>query len=150
MRRISRIFLALAVVLASAAGAQTLDLQQALSGKDFPHTLKLKELTADWRHVSITTSEKSTESGDAMKQLMQLGTLGQAGKEGGGKDAAGAMAAMSMLGGLFGGGGGSAPSYYTMGKTTSIAGEPFLVVYKLEAKGLNFMDLVAQSAKEGG
>jgi hypothetical protein len=142
--------LALAAVLASApAGAQTADLQQVLSGKEFAHSLKLKDLTAEWRHVSIATSDKSADGGDAMKQLMQLGMMGQQAK-GGANDAAGGMAAMSMLGGLFGGGNDSAPSYYTLGKTASIAGETFLVAYKLQSKTPNFMELIAQSAKDGG
>jgi hypothetical protein len=145
------LFAAVALCLSTATVAQTADLQNILSGKETPHSLKLKDLTAEWRHVAISSSDKGSGGGDAMKNLMQLGMMSQMGKPGGGNDAAGAMAAMSMLGGLFGGGGQeSAPSYYTLGKTTSIAGESFLIAYRLEVKAPNLMELAAQSQKDGG
>lgn len=117
-----RTFFALSVLcLCSCAFGQTTDLQQILSGKEFPNTLKVKDLTPEWRHVSIAMTGQASSGGDAMKNLMQMGMMSQMGKPGGGgNDAAGAMAAMSMLGGLFGGGQESAPSYYTQGKTTDI------------------------------
>lgn len=146
------ILAAAALLMSTCALAQSRNFESVLAGKDYPHSLKLKDLTPEWRHVSIASADKSASGGDAMKQLMQLGMMGQMGAKGqGGNDAAGAMAAMSMLGGLFGGGGEeSAPSFYTQGRTTSIASETFLIAYKLNIKAPSFLELAAQSEKNGG
>src|SRR5205807_3830953 len=100
---------ALFVTVAAPAMGQSMDVQRMLSGKEIPHTLKLKDLTGDWRRLSLSTVGTSKGgSGDAMSQLMQMGMLSDMGKnKGKGKDdAMGAMLGMSLLGGLFGGGGG--------------------------------------------
>lgn len=145
-------FLLFCATLAAAIPAmgQGTDFQQILSGKDLPHVLKLKDLSAEWRHVTISSSDAKSGAGDSMKQLMQLGMMGQAGKDKGANDAAGAAAAASLLGGLFGGGDDKAPVYYTQGKTASVGTETFLVAYRLDVKAPNLMELIAQSQKDGG
>src|SRR5579872_5142548 len=111
MKRFSSWLLCLA--LAIPAAGQNIDFQQLIAGKDYPFSLKLKDLNGDWRRMSIGSTDGSKGGmSDMLSQLMQMGAMSGMGKDK--NDAASAMMGMSLLGGLFGGGGGSKePVYYT-------------------------------------
>ena len=51
MKRLAAV--ALFLTLSAPAWAEGIDFQQLFSGKEVPHTIKLKELDGDWRRVSI-------------------------------------------------------------------------------------------------
>lgn len=138
-----------AIVLAGPAMGQAADLQQLLSGKDVPNSMKLIQLNADWKRVTIRTTDNAGGGlGDMMSQLMQAGMMSEANKNKSKDDAMGAMLGMSMLGGLFGGGD-KEPVYYTLGQTVTIGGETFLVAYQREQTAPNFMQM-AMEASAGG
>jgi hypothetical protein len=143
-----RYAIAACLLFAVPASAQNSTLHQILSGKDVPLTMKLKELTSEWRRVSLTgpVSAKNPMS-DIMNTMMQAGAAGK-----GGGDKMGEMLGMSMLSGMFGGGngGGEEARYYTQGNTVTVSGETFLVAYKLDKPQTSFMQLVMDSQKNGG
>src|SRR5690242_7872705 len=115
--------------LAVPALGQGANLQDVVSGRESPLSMKLKDLNSDWKRVTIGTAGGSGV-GDMMSQIMPLAMMGSMGSGGSkGSDAAMGMAFMSSL---FGGGGGSQPVYYSKGQTTIIGGETFLVAYRYE------------------
>ncbi len=131
-------------------GAQAVEFTDFLAGRSAPHTLQLKDLTADWRRLVIDgvpgTQEKGL--GDILGPLMQAGMASGKGKGPG--DAAGAAAGMMIMSSLFGGGGGqSGPVYYTKGQLLSMAGETFIVAYKVKKQQPNLMALAAQAGADG-
>lgn len=150
-----RIYFCIVFLLVTAPGfTQGIDLQSLIAGKDTPHTLKLKELTADWRHMTIRSASEGGGVGDMMKQIMQAAMMSgmqngsQKGKNG--EEAMGAMMGMSLLGGLFGGGDDGAKVYYTQGKTMTIGSETFIITYQYIAPKPNMMSMMMKSggAKE--
>jgi hypothetical protein len=140
---------ALCLTLAAPALGQGMDFQQLLSGKEFPNTLKFKDLNGDWRHLSIGTTEAAKGGlGDLFGQLAQAGAL--SGKSKGKDDAASAALGLSLLGGLFGGGGDSEkPVYYTKGQTVTVGSETFLLAYRYQKPALNLAQLAVESDKSG-
>jgi len=143
---------ALFLTLAVPALGQSMDFQQLLSGKEFPNTLKFKDLNGDWRRLSIgTTDAAKGGTGDSLSQLMQMGMMSEKGKGKGKDDAAGAMLGMSLLGGLFGGGGSQAPEpvYYTKGQTVTVGSETFLLTYRYQKPAVNLMQLAMETDKSG-
>src|SRR3954454_17329352 len=93
------------------ARAQTeTSLSDLLAGSAVPHSIKLKDLTSEWRRVSIG-SEMTLGMGNMMQSMMQA------------------------VGSMFGGGGSDA--LYTRGATLKIGGEQFLVGYRLPSQGLD-------------
>lgn len=141
---------ALLLTLAMPAFGQG-DFTSLLSGKDYPLSMKLNDLTADYRHMLIGGTDGKGGGGDMLSQLMQAGMSSGMGKGKGGDELGGAMG-MGILGMLFGGmgGGSSEPVYYSKGQTVSIGGETFLVAYSYQKKGLDLMSLIADSEKNGG
>jgi hypothetical protein len=128
---------------------QITDFQRVLSSADTPATLRLKELTNEWRRATITTADapKGGAAGDMMSQIMQMGMMSEMGKGGGHGDAMGTMLGMSMLGGLMGGG--QQPVYYTQGRVTTAGGEVFLVAYKYDKPQVNYMQLAMDAQASG-
>jgi hypothetical protein len=130
------------------------------SGKEVPLTLKMKDLSSEWRRVSVGSLDKSGDSSNMMSQLMQMGMMSEMGKEKkpGAKpeDPMTAMLGMQMLSGLFGGlfggmfGGQQAPVYYTLGKTVNLGSETFLIAYRYKKKEMNLAAMMAAGEKEGG
>jgi hypothetical protein len=149
MRRLAGV--ALFLTLAAPALGQGLDFQQLLSGKEFPQSLKLKDLNGDWRRLSIGTTDAAKGGmGDMLSQLMQVGMMSDKGKGKGKDDAASAMLGMSLLSGLFGGGGESEkPVYYTKGQTVTVGSETFLLAYRYQKPAVNLMQLAAEADKSG-
>jgi hypothetical protein len=128
------------------AFAQGGSLQDVVAGKDAPLTLHLKDLNSDWKRLTIATAGSGGGMGDLMSQIMPLAMMGGGGPKG--KDD---MMGMAFFSSLFGGGGGaSQPVYYTKGQTTAVGGETFLIAYKYDKPEINFMQLVAESEKNGG
>jgi hypothetical protein len=117
------------VVSAMPAGAQQTQqtetsLADLLSGTAVPHAVKLKDLTPEWRRLSL--------SGDTM--------LGMGGMM---------QSMMQGLGAMFGGGA-AAEAIYTRGAVLKIGDERFLVGYRLPAQGIDFGALMAMGAGAAG
>jgi hypothetical protein len=140
----------LLLTLVLPASGQNMEFAQLLTGKEVPLTLKLKELNSEWRSLSIGGSDDKNEM-NMLQQLMQMGMMSEIGKDKGkapgGNDPMTAMLGMQMLGGMFGGmfGGGSAPVYYTQGRTVGLGGETFLVTYRYKQPEMNFLQLAMQA-----
>lgn len=145
MRRSAVIASVFLFCLAAAAFGQAADFQQLISGTAVPHSLKLKDLDPTWRSITVATTDQAGSSySDMMSKLMQIGMMR------GGGGGAESMAGMAMLGGMFGGSGGGASTLsFTKGQTVSVAGETFLVTYKLAKTGPDMMDLIMESASSG-
>ncbi len=139
----SWILCAALVILAVPARAQE-GLEALFTGKDFPPTLKLRDLNGSWRRFTVTTTDNQGSGNDMMSQLMQIGMMSDAGK-GGASDAIPTMAAMSLFGAA-----GKEPVYYTTGRTITLGGDTFLVAYRYKAPQVNFMQLAMESEKSGG
>jgi hypothetical protein len=101
----------LILIAAVAAQAQTASLEGVLHGKEFPLTLKLKDLDASWRRL---TAHTGTE----------------------------ALNPATMYRAMYGGGTG-AGVYFTKGQTTTVAGETYLVAYRIVVKPLEMAQLNA-------
>src|SRR5438132_8006453 len=129
----------LTLAVSAQASAQTTTFEQILSGKDYAHTLKLRDLTPDWRRLTISTSDSPAGGGssDTMSQLMQAGMMGQQGGPNSKQDAMGAMLGLSLFGGLLGGRSANAPVYYTRAQTVTLGGETFLVAYRFQKPEVN-------------
>src|SRR5262245_12876898 len=95
-----------------------------LAGTSVPRTIKLKDLTPEWRRVSL-----------AGETLLGMGGMAQS--------------AMQGLGSMFGGGGGS-DALYTRGAVLKIGDQQFLVGYRLPPQGLDFGALLAMGAGAAG
>jgi hypothetical protein len=141
---------ALVLTLSAPAFAQGTDFQQLFSGKDFPQTLKLKELNSDWRRVNIGIAGAS-KGGlmDMLGPLIQAGMAADSGKGKGKDDPAAAMIGMSLFSSLFGGGETKEPIYYTKGQTVAVGSETFLLAYHFQKPETNFMQLAADAEKSG-
>lgn len=95
----------------------TMDFKDLLYGNSTPLTLKLKDLNADWRRMSV----------------------------GGQSDAGGAMGMLSSMFG--GGGSSSGTAYYTKGQAVNVAGETYIVAYKANLKQPNLLKMMMTSDK---
>lgn len=141
------------MALAAPAFGQNVEFQELISGKSAPLSLTLKDLNSDWRRMTVEVKGdgKGVGLGEILGPLMQAGMMSEMGKNKGGKpgEVAAAAIGMMLLSGLFGGGG-EEPVYYTKGQTLSVAGETFLVAYRVKKSSLNLMEMFAQSAMEGG
>jgi hypothetical protein len=111
--------------LAGPAHAQTeTSIADLLAGTTVPHAVKLKDLTPEWRRLSVT-GETMLGMGGMMQSMMQ------------------------SVGSMFGGGGAS-DALYTRGATLKIGDQVFLVGYRLPAQGIDFGKLMAMGAAAGG
>lgn len=147
MSRFSILALTLALVATIPAGAQAPDFEALLSGKDAPLTIRLSELTPEWRRAAITASDPGKSGGsDLLTQLMQLGMAGSRGASSSG-EAAGMAVMSSLLGGALGGP--RETICFTRGKTTTIAGEVFLIAYRYDPPQISLMALMAGNEKAG-
>lgn len=104
MRRIA-ITVALAAAIATHQPSFAAEVNELLSGKTFPLTMKLNQLNSEWRGLSISGQ---FEVGDWMQSF---GTL---------------------FGSLFGTGS-SSNLYYTKGQTVTIGSETYMVAYRLQS-----------------
>ena len=145
-----RILAAIAVLstMCGSALAQV-DFASVFSGKENPHSLKLKELNADWKRLSIVSEGNKSGSVDMMNQIMLM-AMASGMKGGKGDDPATIALGMQMLGGMFGGGGGSEAAYFTKGSAVVVGGQTFLIAYRLVKPQMNLMDIMkdSQSGKE--
>jgi hypothetical protein len=93
-----------------------------VAGTAVPHAVKLKELTSEWRRMTV--------GGEAV--------LGMGGM----------MQMMQSVGSMFGGGGAS-DTFFTRGATITIGDQQFLIGYRLPVQGIDFGALMAMGAPEG-
>lgn len=117
LRRLAVVVPAVTAIIACAVPAipcraQATDVKDLLSGSAAPLTLKLKDLNTDWRRFTTSAT---------------------------GGDVAGAIS--SVMSAMFGGAGGGG-AYYTKGQTVLLAGETFLVTYRVKSKPLDFASLM--------
>ncbi len=103
------------------------DLTTLLSGKSYPLVMKLKDLSGDWRRVTLYASTSAngnltvnvTGSGSVSSNQNNLGTLG------------------------------ASRVYVTQGQTASFGGQVYLIAYHLPSSGLDLnMLLQAVAAKQ--
>jgi hypothetical protein len=94
-----------------------------VAGTAVPHAVKLKELTSEWRRMSV--------GGEAV--------LGMGGM----------MQMMQSVGSMFGGGGAS-DTFFTRGATITIGDQQFLIGYRLPVQGIDFGALMAMGAPGRG
>jgi hypothetical protein len=113
-------------ILSQPAGAQTrATVTDLIAGSAVPLTIKLKELSPDWRRLSIT--------GDA---VLGMGNMVQS--------------MMQSFGSIFGGG--SSDAVYTRGATLTLAvnesdpGERYLIGYRIPSQGMDFMSAITGMA----
>lgn len=112
-------------VLAGPAHAQTeTSVADLLAGTAVPHAVKLKDLTPEWRRLTVT--------GDAM--------LGMGGM---------VQSMMQSLGAMFGGGGAS-DALYTRGAQIKLGDQIYLVGYRLPSQGIDFGSIMALGAAAAG
>jgi hypothetical protein len=116
--------------LAAPAPGQTKTVADLLAGKAVPLTVKLKEITPEWRRVTIT-GEAMLGMGGMMQSMMQ------------------------GVGSMFGGG--SNDALYTRGQVISLGLRPeipgfgeYLVGYRLPSQGVDFASLIAMGAAGAG
>lgn len=95
---------------AAHAQAET-SLAALLAGNTVPQTLRLRELSSDWRRVTV-----------AGEMMLGMG---------------GMQSLMQGVGSMFGGGAGT-DALYTRGHTVKIGDQQFLVAYRLPAQGVDF------------
>jgi hypothetical protein len=133
MHRFPALALALTgLLLAPAARAQENDAAGFLSRSRSPSALRLRDLTSEWRRVTLQMPDEA--KGDAGGGIG--GLLG------------------GLMGGMFGKGMASAvtpppPPVYTQGQTVTLGGEPFLVVYRAPQKPLD-MAAIMKAGPAGG
>jgi len=96
------------------AQAQSMSLDDLLSGNKYPSTLKLSDLTPQYRVLRLSVSGSGGGLGDLMGAFSPLMMRG-------GMNAQPGSDLLTLLG-----------TYWTTGQTTSLAGHDFLVTYKLE------------------
>lgn len=113
----------LSVLVAPVRAQSETSVAAVLAGSVAPLSLKLKELTPEWRRVSIT-GETMLGMGGMVQSMMQ--TVG------------------SMLGGT------NSEAIYTRGAMVRIRGEQFLVGYRLAAAGIDFGALMSMGAAAAG
>src|SRR5947209_15015361 len=148
MKRLAAV--ALLLTFSAPAWAEGIDFQQLFSGKEVPHTIKLKELDGDWRRVSIGIAGAAKGGlSDMLGPLMQAGMMSDGDKSKGKNDPAAAMLGLSFFSSLFGGGESKEPVYYTKGQTVTVGSESFLLAYRFEKPEMNLMQLAAESEKSG-
>lgn len=138
--------LAALAFLAAPALGQAPGFEAQLSGKEVPTTIVLKDLDSTWKHIAITAPEGPFGGmGDMMKNMLPLALMGSAGKAGSKDDLMGMAFLSSMFGGAQKG-----TVYYTRGQTITVGGETFLIAYKYDAPGMDFMKLMMESRANGG
>lgn len=105
----------LLLALAFPVSGQNLDFSQLLSGKETPPTLKLNELTSEWRSLTVTMARPLDlpPKSDSLQPQLSKGNENA-----------------PILG-------------YTRGLTCSLNGITYLVVYCPESKGLNLEAMMA-------
>lgn len=142
----------------AAAFAQKTDFSSVIANKDIPFTLKLKDLSGDWRRMKIVGTmmtgsgmESLTSMMGSLGPLMQMGMMSEMGKgaKGAAKDKGmDAMMPMmaSMMGGMFGG----EPIYYTKGQTVEMGSETFIITYRHKKPDMNLGQMMLGAAKPGG
>src|SRR5437879_10510945 len=87
--------LAASLVAPAFSDVRESSLADMIAGTSIAHTIKLKELTPDWRRVTV-----------AGEMMLGMGGIMQS--------------SMQMLGSMFGGGGGAIDAIYTRGATVKI------------------------------
>ena len=92
------------------------DLEQCLCGKRFPLTVKLKDLTAEWRRVTV-------HGNGSISGNMSVNVSGNAGS---------AVSQNNLTGSLGGG-----QTFVTKGQTASANGKTYLIAYHLPMAGLD-------------
>jgi hypothetical protein len=97
-------------------------LADVIAGTSIPHTIKLKELTPDWRRVTV-----------AGEMMLGMGGIMQS--------------SMQMLGSMFGGSGGASDAIYTRGATIKIAGQEYMIGYRLPSPGIDIGAIMARGAQ---
>ncbi|NUL81995.1 MAG: BON domain-containing protein [Armatimonadetes bacterium] len=134
----------------SLLAVQAQDLSGLLSGDRYPVSMKLKDLTSEWKRVKLTLVGSGDGQGDLMKQLMPMMMLGStmSSEPGGGESGAEAMMGMAFLNQMFGGGD-KGDAAYTKGETLQIAGQTFLVTYRIKSESKDFMTLMMESMASG-
>lgn len=134
----------------SLLAVQAQDLSGLLSGDRYPVSMKLKDLTSEWKRVKLTLVGSGDGQGDLMKQLMPMMMLGStmSSEPGGGESGAEAMMGMAFLSQMFGGGD-KGDAAYTKGETLQIAGQTFLVTYRIKSESKDFMTLMMESMASG-
>lgn len=111
--------------VAGPARAQTeTSIADLLAGTAVPHTVKLKDLTPEWRRLTVT--------GEAM--------LGMGGM---------VQSMLQSVGSMFGGGGAS-DALYTRGAQLKIGDQFYLVGYRLPSQGIDFGKIMAMGAAAAG
>jgi len=137
------------------AFAQKTDFPSVIANKDTPFTLKLKDLSGEWRRMKIVGTVMTGSGMEGLSSMMgSLGPLMQAGMmsemgKGAAKDKgmdAMMPAMMSMMGGMFGGGD---PIYYTKGQTVELGSETFVVTYRHKKPAMDFAQMMLGVAKPG-
>jgi hypothetical protein len=106
----------------AAAQQPEVSLPELFGGSAVPHTIKLKELTSDWRRASIG-GEMMLGMGGMMQSMMQA------------------------FGSMFGGGGSDV--IYTRGTTIRLGTDQFLIGYRLPSSGIDFASLMAMGGAGG-
>jgi len=131
--------------------AQDTDAVPLFSANAAPATMRLKDLTAEWRRVSLSTPD--SHKGDMSDQLTSLLPLALMSDSGKGKgEVMQTIAGLAMLSAMSGGGlGGSRETiYYTQGRTIALASETFLVTYTPVRKRLDPQEMMASAGASGG
>ena len=143
--------------VSTSAFAQKTDFSSVIANKDIPFTLKLKDLSGDWRRMKIVGTmmtgsgmEGLTSMIGSLGPLMQMGMMSEMGKgaKGAAKDKGmDAMMPMmaSMMGGMFGG----EAIYYTKGQTVEMGSETFIVTYRHKKPDVNLGQMMLGVAKPG-
>jgi hypothetical protein len=102
------------VASAMPAAGQSADFTEILSGRVAPLTLKMRDLTGDWRRVQVVQGART----DEMARL-----------------------SAAIYGGV------TAQDFYTQGRTVSVAGETWLVAYRVEPR---HVELAVKALMERG
>jgi hypothetical protein len=113
-----------ASALSNPAAAQSeTSIASVLTGSAAPVSLKLKELTPEWRRINVTGEAMLGMGGIVSSMMQTVGTmLGSAGSE----------------------------AIYTRGATLRIGGEQFLVGYRLTGAGIDLGGLMSMGAAAAG
>lgn len=98
--------------------SETTSMASLVAGTAVPRTIRLKELTPEWRRLTVT--------GEAM--------LGMGGM---------VQSMLQGVGSMFGGAGGASDALYTRGATIKMGDQEFLIGYRLPAQGVDFGALMA-------
>lgn len=100
-------------------------LADMVAGTTIPHTIKLKELTPDWRRMTVS-GEMMLGMGGMMQSWMQA------------------------LGSIMGGGGGSSDAIYSRGASVKIGDQEYLIGYRLPSQGIDLAAMMTMGAPGRG